>query len=79
MEVDCYDLQMKIKLPMFHMLESNQLKFKSTATPHPDLCFRGGEIVLKESHGMKSESLFHTSCYHNQMVNVFLECHKDQG
>ena len=30
-------------------------------------CLRGGKIVLEESRGIKSESLFHTLCYHNQM------------
>ena len=34
------------------------------------LCFRGGKIFPEETRGTESESLFHASCYHNQMDDV---------
>ena len=37
----------------------------------PGLSFRGGRFSLEESRGTKSDSLLHTTCYHNQMYKVY--------
>ena len=39
-------------------------------SPKPAFCFRNDKIVLEESRGTKSWSLFHTFCCHNQLDNV---------
>ena len=41
-----------------------------TPSPLPGLSFWGGRFSPEESRGTKSESLFHTLCYHNQMYRV---------
>ena len=38
--------------------------------PPPGLYSRGGKIVLEESRGTLSESVFHTIYHHNQLDNV---------
>ena len=48
---------------------SIQVQFVSN--PSPGLSFRGGRFSLEESRGTKSESLFHTLCYYNQMYKVY--------
>ena len=39
-------------------------------SPQLGLCLRGGKVVSEESCGTISKSLFHASCYQNQMDNV---------
>ena len=41
------------------------------ASPKPGLSLKGGKFGLDESRGTKSESLFHASCYHNQMYELY--------
>ena len=45
--------------------------FGTDSSPWPGLSFKGGKFSLEESRGTKSESLFDTSCYHNEMYNVY--------
>ena len=40
-------------------------------SPWPGLSLRGGKFSLEESRGTKSESLFHTFCYHSQMCKMY--------
>ena len=45
-------------------------QFFKQVKPQPGLFFRGGKVVLEQSRGTKSKSLFHSLCYHNQMDNA---------